>query len=304
MRRVALYVRVSTADQTTENQERELTVIAARMGWEVVSIYKDEGISGAKGRDKRPALNAMLKDVTRRKFDMVMAWSVDRLGRSLQDLVGSNGSGKSSLLKAVAGLLRSEGEIRLPEQSGGGRVIGYMPQDTTSNAALTVLEVVLLGRYQQLGLRLAEADMQAAIDALGSLGMQSLASRYLGELSGGQRQLVFLAQVLANKPRVLLLDEPISALDIHHQLHVLETIKRLTIAQDLVTIVVLHDLTAAARHADRLAIMADGRLAGEGSPIEVLTENLIRKVFQVDAAIQAGPDGKLAVTALRCAHGL
>lgn len=88
MRRVALYVRVSTADQTTENQERELTAIAARMGWEVVSIYKDEGISGAKGRDKRPALNAMLKEVTRRKFDMVMAWSVDRLGRSLQDLVG------------------------------------------------------------------------------------------------------------------------------------------------------------------------------------------------------------------------
>jgi DNA invertase Pin-like site-specific DNA recombinase len=88
MRRVALYVRVSTADQTTENQERELTAIAARMGWEVVSIYKDEGISGSKGRDKRPALNAMLKDVTRRKFDMVMAWSVDRLGRSLQDLVG------------------------------------------------------------------------------------------------------------------------------------------------------------------------------------------------------------------------
>jgi DNA invertase Pin-like site-specific DNA recombinase len=88
MRRVALYVRVSTADQTTENQERELTAIAARMGWEVVSIYRDEGISGSKGRDKRPALNAMLKDVTRRKFDMVMAWSVDRLGRSLQDLVG------------------------------------------------------------------------------------------------------------------------------------------------------------------------------------------------------------------------
>lgn len=88
MRRVALYVRVSTADQTTENQERELTAIAARMGWEVTSIYKDEGISGSKGRDKRPALNAMLKDVTRRKFDMVMAWSVDRLGRSFQDLVG------------------------------------------------------------------------------------------------------------------------------------------------------------------------------------------------------------------------
>jgi DNA invertase Pin-like site-specific DNA recombinase len=88
MRRVALYVRVSTAYQTTENQEGELTAIAARMGWEVVCTYRDDGISGSKGRDKRPALNAMLKDVTRRTFDMVMAWSVDRLGRSLQDLVG------------------------------------------------------------------------------------------------------------------------------------------------------------------------------------------------------------------------
>lgn len=234
--------------------------------------------------------------------------AVDRVSLSAKSgevtaLVGSNGSGKSSLLKAVAGLLRSEGEIHLPEYSGSGRVIGYMPQDTTSNAALTVLEVVLLGRYQQLGLRLSEVDLQAAIDALGSLGIQSLASRYLGELSGGQRQLIFLAQVLANKPRVLLLDEPISALDIHHQLLVLETIQRLTVAQNLVTIVVLHDLTAAARHADRLAIMADGRLAGEGSPVEVLTENLIRQVFQVDAAIQEGPGGKLSITALRCAHG-
>ena len=217
-------------------------------------------------------------------------------------LVGPNGSGKSSLLKAVAGLLRSDGEIRLPEHSGSGRVLGYMPQDTTSNAALTVLEVVLLGRYQELGLRLAEADMQAAIDALGSLGIQSLASRYLSELSGGQRQLVFLAQVLANKPRVLLLDEPISALDIHHQLHVLETIKRLTVEQKLVTLVVLHDLTAAARHAGRLAIMSNGKLAGEGAPSEILTEALIEQVFQVHAAIQEGPGGKLAITALKCAH--
>lgn len=215
-------------------------------------------------------------------------------------LVGSNGSGKSSLLKAIAGLLRYDGEIRLPEHSGSGRTIGYLPQDTASNAALTVLEVVLLGRYQQLGLRLAKADMQAAIAALERLGIQSLAGRYLSELSGGQRQLVFLAQVLANEPRVLLLDEPISALDIHHQLHVLETVKRLTVEQNLVTIVVLHDLTAAARHADRLAIMAAGQLAGEGSPVEVLNENLIRQVFQVDAAIHEGPGGKLAITALRC----
>jgi DNA invertase Pin-like site-specific DNA recombinase len=87
MKRAVLYLRVSTVDQTTANQERELRQVAARAGWEIVKVYKDHGISGAKGRDKRPAYNAMLRDAFRRQFDVVMAWSVDRLGRSLQELV-------------------------------------------------------------------------------------------------------------------------------------------------------------------------------------------------------------------------
>ena len=88
MRRVAIYSRVSTDHQTTENQERELREIAARSGWHIVEVYRDHGISGAKGRDERPAFDRLLKDATRRKFDLIAAWSVDRLGRSLQDLVG------------------------------------------------------------------------------------------------------------------------------------------------------------------------------------------------------------------------
>ena len=87
MKRAVLYLRVSTLDQTTANQERELREIAGRMGCEIVKVYKDHGISGAKGRDKRPAFDALCRDATRRQFDVVMAWSVDRLGRSLQDLV-------------------------------------------------------------------------------------------------------------------------------------------------------------------------------------------------------------------------
>jgi DNA invertase Pin-like site-specific DNA recombinase len=87
MKRAVLYLRVSTVDQTTANQERELREVAARAGWEIVKVYKDHGISGAKGRDKRPAYNAMMRDAFRRQFDVVMAWSVDRLGRSLQELV-------------------------------------------------------------------------------------------------------------------------------------------------------------------------------------------------------------------------
>jgi DNA invertase Pin-like site-specific DNA recombinase len=88
MRRAALYLRVSTIDQTTANQDRELREVAARMGCEIARVYKDYGISGAKGRDGRPAFDAMCKAAARREFDVVMAWSVDRLGRSLQDLVG------------------------------------------------------------------------------------------------------------------------------------------------------------------------------------------------------------------------
>jgi DNA invertase Pin-like site-specific DNA recombinase len=87
MKRAAIYLRVSTADQHTSNQETELRQAAERAGWEVVKVYRDHGISGAKGRDKRPAFDAMCRDASRRGFDIVMAWSVDRLGRSLQDLV-------------------------------------------------------------------------------------------------------------------------------------------------------------------------------------------------------------------------
>ena len=82
-----MYLRVSTIDQTTANQKRELREIAGRMGCEIIKVYKDHGISGAKGRDKRPAFDALCRDATKRQFDMVMAWSVDRLGRSLPDLV-------------------------------------------------------------------------------------------------------------------------------------------------------------------------------------------------------------------------
>jgi DNA invertase Pin-like site-specific DNA recombinase len=88
MKRAVFYLRVSTIDQTTANQERELRDVASRMGCKIVKVFKDHGISGAKGRDKRPAFDALCRGATRREFEMVMAWSVDRLGRSLQDLVG------------------------------------------------------------------------------------------------------------------------------------------------------------------------------------------------------------------------
>ena len=87
MKRVAIYIRVSTSKQDTDNQRRELEAVAERSGWKVVKVYEDAGISGAKGRDQRPALDAMMKAVNAKEFDMVASWSVDRLGRSLTDLL-------------------------------------------------------------------------------------------------------------------------------------------------------------------------------------------------------------------------
>lgn len=87
MKRIAIYLRVSTSKQDTDNQRRELELVAERSGWEIVKVYEDAGISGAKGRDKRPGLDAMMKAVNAKEFDMVAAWSVDRLGRSLTDLL-------------------------------------------------------------------------------------------------------------------------------------------------------------------------------------------------------------------------
>ncbi len=88
-KRVALYLRVSTGEQTTENQRRELEAVAKQRGWQIVAVYEDKGVSGAKGRDKRPQFDAMLKDAVRAQFDVLAAWAVDRLGRSLQDLVAT-----------------------------------------------------------------------------------------------------------------------------------------------------------------------------------------------------------------------
>jgi iron complex transport system ATP-binding protein len=215
-------------------------------------------------------------------------------------ILGANGSGKSTLLRAAAGQLAYRGTLRW---SGPANTIGYLPQDNAARVALTAFEVVLLGRLRSLTLRVAPADLQAAEGALAELGIAALAQRRLGELSGGQRQLVFLAQVLAGSPRALLLDEPTSALDIAHQLQVLSLLSAATARRGLTTIAVLHDLNAAARFAGRLALLHEGRVLAIGTPDQVLTPGLLRTAYGVEAAILPGPDGQPIVLPLRATAG-
>ena len=210
-------------------------------------------------------------------------------------VLGPNGSGKSSLLRAIAGLLPSQGEIR---RKTAWRSF-YMPQDSFARASLTAFEVALLGRVRSLGFRPATADLDAAAAALAELGIGDLADRRIGELSGGQRQMVFLAQLLVAEPQVMLLDEPTSALDVRHQLALLELLRRLTRERGLVTILALHDLNAAARFADRVALLSDGRLLAEGTPEAVLTAATLAEAYQVEAQVHRAPDGHLSIAPSR-----
>lgn len=208
--------------------------------------------------------------------------SLSAMPGEILGVLGPNGSGKSSLVKAIAGILPHTGAVRFDGATERPSVIGYMPQDHHSRAALTVLETVLLGRLGRLGLRVTDEDLAAAEGVLHEIGIAQLAMRDLGALSGGQRQLVFLAQALASAPRVLLLDEPFSALDIRHQLEVAQLLTRLTRERKLTTILVLHDLPMAARLADRIALLLKGRLAAIGSSADVLASPAMRDVFQVE----------------------
>lgn len=216
-------------------------------------------------------------------------------------ILGANGSGKTSLLRALAGVQKHTGSLRWQATArrpspGGG--LGYMPQDNAVRAGLTAFEVVLLGRLRSLSFRVEEADLEAARGALAELDILALARQPIGELSGGQRQLVFLAQVLAADPAALLLDEPTSALDIAHQLRVLRLLRAATHRRGLTTLAVLHDLNAAARFADRIALMQAGRLVAIGPPRAVLTAASLRACYGVEVGVLEGPDGAPVVLPL------
>jgi iron complex transport system ATP-binding protein len=177
--------------------------------------------------------------------------------------------------------------------------VGYMPHDTAARVALTACEVVLLGRIRSPALRVGDRDLRAAQAAMEEIGVADLAPRRIGDLSGGQRQMVLMAQVLAGDPQILLLDEPTSALDIAHQLHVLDLLCSSTRQRGLTTIAVLHDLNVAARFADRVALMHRGRLVGIGAPDTILRPNLLQSAFDMHVAVDHGSDGHPVVLPLR-----
>ena len=218
-------------------------------------------------------------------------------------LVGPNGSGKSTLLKALARQLAPDrGRILLDgraiqerSQKELARELGHLSQEHDSPNSLTVADLVAHGRYPHRGFfeSMDEADHRAIDRAIERAGVGHLRDAELGQLSGGQKQLAWIAMVLAQETDVLLLDEPTTFLDLHHQLRVLETLRKLNVEEGVTVAVVLHDIAQAARFADYLVALEDGSPYDWGPPREVVSEDLLADVFKVDATVRYTPDPEI-----------
>jgi len=193
--------------------------------------------------------------------DVTTTWQSGRV----VGLLGPNGSGKSTLVGCLAGLLTHRGSASLDGRPVGQErdSIGYLPQDLPGGVGLRALDEV---------------------------GMAELANRPLGAMSGGQRQLVALAQTLVREPTLMLLDEPTSALDLRHQVSVLSRMRQTVRGENArLAVIALHDLNLAARYCDEVALLAGGRLVASGPPVEVLRADLLEQVYGVRARVV--PDG-------------
>jgi iron complex transport system ATP-binding protein len=214
-------------------------------------------------------------------------------------LIGPNGSGKSTLLKGCARLLDLKGgEVLLGGAPMSGlssievaRRLAVLPQSPTTPPDLTVRELVEQGRYPHVGaLRmLRHHDGEAVAAALAATGMSAFADRDVEALSGGERQRAWIALALAQETPTLFLDEPTTYLDISYQLEVMHLVQELNTTRGITIVMVLHDLNQAAAYSDRIVCLRRGTIVADGTPAEVLTVDLLRDVFRIDASVMTDP---------------
>lgn len=201
-------------------------------------------------------------------------------------VIGPNAAGKSTLFKRMSGLIQGPGHVMVEGAADGRDTIAYMPQDTSANAVLTVYESILLARKQGQSWAVGDRDLRLIDDIMIALNISSIAFRDLGALSGGQRQLVSIAQALAREPQIMLMDEPTSALDLHRQVEVLDFMRSQARTKAMIVLIAIHDLNQALRFADKVMVIANGRMLACGAPAAVLTVDMLRDVYKVHARIE------------------
>jgi iron complex transport system ATP-binding protein len=235
----------------------------------------------ASGLNVRLAGRLVLKDV-----------SLALAAGHLVALVGPNGAGKTTLLRALAGLIPSDGEIEIGGQSLSSlplreraKRFGYLPQGHMVHWPLPARDIVALGRYPHGATdpaRLSPKDAEAVLRAMQAVDVMEFSDRRVTELSGGERSRVALARALAVEAPVILADEPTASLDPRHQIDVMQNL-RATADKGVLVIVVTHDLGLAARFADHVLVLREGRLVSQGGPAEALSEQVMADVFRISA---------------------
>ncbi len=214
-------------------------------------------------------------------------------------IVGANGCGKSTLLRALARLVAPQaGQVLLDGRSlrsrptkEVARTLGLLPQSPVAPEGIAVADLVGRGRHphQKLLSRWSERDYAVVAQALHDTGTTELADRPVDELSGGQRQRVWIAMALAQETDVLLLDEPTTFLDVSHQIEVLDLLTDLNRNNGTTIVMVLHDINLAARYADHVFAVRSGQVVASGAPADVITADLIRDVFALEALVVPDP---------------
>lgn len=221
-------------------------------------------------------------------------------------ILGPNGAGKSTLVKCLAGVHRPDagtanfdGVDLLGARDPGSLRMSYMSQEQPASTTLTVLEVMLLGMFNTLSYRVSDEELDRAMAPLKELNLTGLSDRPLNQLSGGQCQMVMVAQCLVSDPQMMVLDEPMNNLDLRRELMMFDTMSRVTRERDLVTVMVLHDINFAARYSDRMMVLKDGQVYGIGTPEEMVTEEMLRDVYGVEAVVDRDRSGVPRVDPIR-----
>ena len=217
-------------------------------------------------------------------------------------LIGPNGAGKSTLIKAAVGVVPHAGQVSLGgREKRPGLDIAWMPQRPQLPDEMGVGDYVLLGRTPHLGYLAAEGrhDVETMRSALARLDLTHFARRPLRTLSGGEAQRAVLARALAQEAPVLLLDEPTAGLDVGHAVDVLEVVDELRRQDGLTVVIAAHDLTLAARFADRLILLSGGEVVADGAPGQVLTEATLTAHYGADIRVLKDADGPVVVPVRR-----
>jgi iron complex transport system ATP-binding protein len=209
-------------------------------------------------------------------------------------IVGPNGAGKSTLIRCINKILKpQEGTVTLDGRDINGmsrmeisRRLGYVPQNSSNTFPATVFDTILMGRRPHCGWRSSHDDVKKVLETLRLVGIEKLAMRDFNELSGGQQQKVILARALVQEADILLLDEPTSNLDVRQQLETMEIVRSMVAEKSISAIIAIHDLNLAARYADRIVMLKEGRIYGVGEPFSVFTEDNIRDVYGVEAEVK------------------